>query len=180
MNIAPTASRSFRTPITGILPSIEGFMSSSIEYRDSRSLPPIVADAKGSWQLMEHILAGINALSGRQDFSSTYGVPARLEFIWNEQTAERGVVIFDGQGNLIVHALNALLGYTGAEPDFSANILTALGVPDEMLKEIQVAALDAIPYVIVVSREKRENINGVETALRTREVEPAWTWWIAR
>ena len=72
----------------------------------------------------------------------------------------------------------ALLGYGGSGPYLSEQILTLLGVSQEMFEEIQRATWDR-PYLIILSRQKREVIEGVDTAYPTLQVEDEWRWWPA-
>lgn len=145
------------------------------------TFPAITGPTDAAWRQIEIILTGVIELARHKTYeiSTTYSTPARVELLWSRDNRDfRGLVIFDSMGRLIVHVTNALLGYGGSGPYLSEQILTLLGVSQEMFEEIQRATWDR-PYLIILSRQKREVIEGVDTAYPTLQVEDEWQWWPA-
>lgn len=149
-------------------------------WQDYRSLPAISSPTDRSWLICKVLLTGVVVLAGHEDPDS-FGLPARLEFFRNDARYERGVVIFDNQGRMIVHVVHALLGYGGSGPYLSEQILGFLGVPEETFHEIQQAVWQSDRYMVVVSRQQHGVIEGVDAAFFISNVEAEeWTWWRAR
>lgn len=55
--------------------------------------------------------------------------PARFEFLYTKD--EHGVLVFDTEGNLLFHAVSAMLGYSGSGSILSRTIMKASGFSDE-------------------------------------------------
>ena len=149
-------------------------------YWSGRALRPIDSDTHSAWPLLDIILTGIDQIAERDGWSAIFSTIARLEFVWDEDQSLRGVAIFDSRGQLVVHVVHALLGYSGNGPTLSEQITTHLGVSPQMFEEIQCAVWNQRPYKVIVSRRKHGMIQGVDTDYPTLEVEPTWTWWRAR
>lgn len=79
---------------------------------------------------------------------------ARMEFIWDRSTGRRGVVVYNDDGDPVLHVVNALLGYRGAGPALSRQIMEALGVPSEVYAMINRSVTNQ-DYVVVLSREQQ-------------------------
>ena len=140
-----------------IAPRVIGSVEHLEEYR---SFAAIDAETHTAWRLVRTILIGTiehnKALRraglglGFQDF----GRPTRVEaFMGTSSFRTRGIAIFDEKGDLIVHVVNALLGYDGNGPDLSWHILNLLGISDEMFSDIQAATSQqrgTTPYTIII------------------------------
>lgn len=142
------------------------------------SFPAIDDGTDTSWVRLEIILAGVTALAQQHGWNASFGLPARLEFTWDNASDRRGVLIYDSRGQLIVHVVHALLGYSGSGPALSEQILSALGA-QELFAPMNQAARDRA-YVLVASRQPHGTIQGVDTAIPGMDVEQTWTWWRAR
>lgn len=157
-----------------------GYRSGHLEYQDGRSLRPMDGHTETIWRTLRLILMGIMEDARSRDWNADYSTPARMEFFWDPKAEQRGVVIFDSQGRMIVHVLHALLGYGGSGPGLSENIMKTLGVTEEMIKDIQESVWSEQPYKLIVSRQLHEIIEGVNAAYPTLDVEPEWSWWRVR
>jgi len=128
-------------------------------WQDHQSFPAIDADTDSSWRLVQTILTGVILLSGPDIYHSGHHFdrPDRIEFVMGEDTfTTRGLILFDGRGRLIVHVVNALLGYGGSGPMLSKQILELLGVPGDIFELIQLEADQSKgvqPYKFIVTRE---------------------------
>lgn len=143
------------------------------------SLPAITSSHTEAWRELEILLTGIITLSKR-NYSPAYGLPARLEFVRDE--TNKGVVIFDSHGRLIVHVVHASLGELGPGPELSWKLMTFLGVSHEMAHDI-VEAIEhrpMMPYLVVLSREAHTTVGGVKTAAISPDVKADWDWWPVR
>lgn len=182
MATTSTAPFPYKSAITDRLEAERNYSNGCMEYSHGRSLPPIDDETFGTWRMLEPLLAGIQVLAHEKGFDAAYSTIARLEFFWSVEDDDeyRGVAIFDSRGQLVVHVLHALLGYGGSGPTLSRQIMGLLGVSIEMLDDIQRAVWNQRPYKIVVSREKHDTIEGVDTPYPTLDVEPQWEWWRVR
>lgn len=152
-------------------------------YGHHGSLPPITGPTDFAWKQLEIILTGIETLAERKQYfgSDEFGLPARIELFWDHDHSKhrlRGLAIFDTQARLIVHVTNALLGYGGAGPYLTEQILRFIGVPEVLIEELQRATREKAYYVIL-SRQKHGVYEGVDTTIPTLEVKPTWRWWFA-
>jgi len=77
---------------------------------------------------------------------------ARIEFIRNELELKRGAILMDAHGRILVHVVNALLGYVGRGPALSEMICDAVGIPTEIFEAIQNEAFGIKPYAIALWR----------------------------
>ncbi len=151
----------------------------SPKWESHKSFPAIDTTTDQAWNQVKVILAGVIALAKDKPYagSDDYGQPARIELLWDRGNKDlRGLVVFDNQGRLIVHVVNALLGYGGSGPYLTEQILTFLGVSQQMFGELQQASWDR-PYLLILSRQKHEVYEGVDSAYPTLDVESEWTWW---
>ena len=139
------------------------------------------------WEFLKLILTGIKALYDAADEShpdpsepSTYGLIARVEFFSVQQgrATKRGAVLFDNYGAPILHAFNALLGYGGAGPQLSGQILSAIGVLQSDFEDANKMVESGNYDALIFSREHHEVVEGVDTAFPYAPVEEAWSWWI--
>lgn len=145
-------------------------------YEEESSLPVIEADRYAAWRRLELLFP--DAYSVEKD--SPFGLPARMEFFWDEVEDTRGVAFFDVQGRLIVHALHALLGYNGSGPRFSQQIMEHLGVSHETFEAIQAEVEQQRPYQIVLSREPHGFVDDIEVVTYMGGVTLDWEWWRTR
>lgn len=121
------------------------------------------------WEVVRLLLAGIDHLEDVPPIS-------RVELFSGRN--RRGLMLFDNTGVALLHVPPALLGYSGSGPILSEQILTALGVTEEMFREACGAANYDHGYMVIFSREEIQEVNGVETALPRGEL-GEWTWWSA-
>jgi hypothetical protein len=77
----------------------------------------------------------------------------RLEFLWNDAACKRGIVAIDANGDIVVHIVPALLGYTGAGSNLSHAVLQTLKVPEEVFEAIQSDTYQRRPYIIAVNKD---------------------------
>ncbi len=182
MATTSTAPFPYKNAYTDRLQSRTDSYDGMAEYLQGHSLSPITSDTYDAWRMLEHILKGIEVVARDKGYEATYHTVARLEFFWDEtgDQEQRGVAIFDTRGKLIVHALHALLGYSGSGPQLSQQIMMLLGISEHQFNEIQESVRNQRPYLVVVSREKHDVIDGVNTAYPTLDVESTWEWWRVR
>lgn len=150
-------------------------------WQDDASMPALTQSTHVVWQQLEPILVRIDEARESEQFTASppFSLPARLELIWDRHHSHRqGLVMFDSQGQLIVHVVHALLGYDGSGPQLSKQILTHLGVGEAMFEQIQHEVRDR-PYLVVLSRQKRRFDQGITTTYPTHEVEGEWEYWDA-
>ena len=154
-------------------------------WQDYSSFPSTDGDTCNQADLTRVILAGITSLANtaqeagnRSYVGSPFSLPARVEMVWEKDSTygARGAVIFDSFGRLIVHVVDALLGYSGSGAALGDAVLSALNVTDRMASEIHQAVAHQ-PYHLVISREKTTIAEGVEITLPTADVMPEWRWW---
>ncbi len=179
MAVSTTAPYPYDKPLLAKTPYV--VHDHQFTWQHLGTFPAITGPTDAAWKQIEIILTGIIELARHKSYEilTTYSTPARVELLWSRDNRDfRGLVIFDSMGRLIVHVTNALLGYGGSGPYLSEQILTLLGVSNEMFEEIQQATWDR-PYLIILSRQKREVIEGVDTAYPTLQVEDEWRWWPA-
>ena len=122
-----------------------------------QSYPAIDNDTSASWQLVQPLIAGINLLNEWNiDRRGGFAKPARIElYMGADSFRTRGLVIFDESDRLIVHVVNALVGYGGTGPQLSKQILSFLDVSPEIIDEIQAATSQekgSKPYNILLVR----------------------------
>lgn len=182
MSNTSTAPFPYKNAYIDQLEATSDSYSGLMEFRGGKSLPSIKSDTYEAWRLLEPLLAGIQMVARDKGPEATYGTVARLEFVWDASGDEefRGVAIFDVNGRLVVHAQHALLGYSGSGPLLSLQIMKQLGITEEMYDDIQRSVWDQRPYTVVISREKHDVIDGVDTAYPTLDVESQWNWWRVR
>ena len=130
-----------------------------------------------AWSIIKHLIEGIDALVNPANiYEGEIGPLVRAEFFWDKGLPQhRGVVLYDNKGQAVMHVLHALLGYGGAGPALSGQILEALGVPEEVFEE----ANNAVPhqdYVLVFSREQVIN----DTVMLYGTPRETWEWWRVR
>jgi hypothetical protein len=180
MAVSTTAPYPYTKPLLAKIPYVVADGHYVWEHRGT--LPAITGPTDTAWTQIEIILTGISELAKRKTYACGEGfsTPARVELLWCGDNRDfRGLVIFDSQGRLIVHVTNALLGYSGSGSYLSKQILTLLGISKRMFEEIQYAVWN-MSYVVILTRQKHEVYEGVDTAYPTLEVEPEWRWWTAR
>lgn len=119
------------------------------------SYPAINYDTNLSWQLIHPIMVGTSLVN--QDGRYGFGKPTRIElFMGSDTFRTRGLALFDKTGRLIVHVVNALLGYGGSGPHLSWQIMEFLGVSKEIFDKIQAATSQengTMPYRVILLRE---------------------------
>lgn len=71
---------------------------------------------------------------------------ARIEFIRDEP--KRGAILMDTRGRVLVHVVNALLGYVGNGPMLSEMIFDTVGIPKDIFETIQGETFGLAPYAI--------------------------------
>lgn len=152
----------------------------SVVVSAATDVRPIEGDDYNSLRELEALLTQVN--NGKHAF---FARVARLEFIWDERpTAEhklRGCVLFDATGAVVVHVINALLGYDGNGPDLSRVITKALDIPDDLFAEMQEAVWNERPYVVVASRETPSHPeDGKPVVTHDEPLRDVWNWWRAR
>ena len=117
---------------------------------------------------MDIIVAGVSALAVREQwvhgehYLNGLGEIARIECLWDDRgpTATgykhlRGMVIFTSGANRTIplaYYQDALLGYGGTGANFGRHILSACGVPQELIQVVE-DELEHHDYQIVLSRE---------------------------
>lgn len=142
------------------------------------------------WAVLEPLLTGIDALYRSHEdtvefgMHSTYGRIARVELFHtigiNNRDAKRGAVIFDNRGEPLMHLLGALLGYGGAGPTFTKQVLTAIGVPEEMFDEVNQSVVSHDYDTVIFSREDHSvGREGTDTANHFFDVVKEWECWIS-
>jgi len=156
-----------------------------LEFRTEMGMFDGSTDA--DWAILEPLLAGIPALYKEVKYpeigeSSTYGLVSRVEFFSvrvNDCPAKRGAVLFDNRGVPLLHAFNALLGYGGSGPDFSRQLLSAIGVPDIMFSDANMMVASGRYDSLIFSRERHEVVEDVDTIFVGADVMDEWNWWIS-
>lgn len=150
-----------------------------LETRGSRGGVPLYAvthlrhteDANLVWESLGPLLAAMErGETGRRI--------ARLEFIWDRHTGRRGVVMYDTDGSPVIHVANALLGYSGAGPALSGQIMEALGVLPEVFEMINSSVTNQ-DYIVVLSREKWSptvSIRHRKAVTLPTEMDGAWSY----
>ncbi len=122
-----------------------------------------------TWEVVRLILAGIEHLGD---------APISRVEAFNGRNS-RGLMLFDNTGAALLYVPNALLERGKSTPTLSEQILTALGVSEEMLREACGATNYDHNYIVIFSREEtREIEGGVEAAILQGEL-GEWTWWSA-
>lgn len=137
------------------------------------------------WRAIELLLVGIDATNLRFETQPEKGYAeiarvARVEFRWTQEghVEHRGAVLFDANGQPILHAMHALLGYGGSGSGLSRNILQVVGVSEAMFEEVNTSVKSRAYDTVVFSREATAFHEGVEHAARFTPVKDAWSWWI--
>lgn len=120
-------------------------------------LPALNRSSHDDWHVLEALLTELDSAGGMILGGVKIGPIARVEFIWKRDKSleYRGAVLFDNNGEAIIHAMHALLGYVGSGPIFSRQIMTKLGVPVEMFNEINSSVKPYEYDTVVFSREAR-------------------------
>lgn len=77
---------------------------------------------------------------------------ARVEFIWDDVRGKRGAILVDTVGNVMLHVVDALLGYNGSGPRLSEAILARLGANKELFEHLNEAVWQQRPYGLGVFR----------------------------
>lgn len=153
-------------------------------YHDMPEFPTVYGTFCGStdqdWRTLKILLAGINQLHGAENHSDV-GAVARVEFFWYKEVSDphnrnRGAVVFDNYGNLLLHAPNALLGYGGSGPWLSEQILRAVGVSKEMFNDAN-GDVWGKDYTLIFSRQYHDTATGVDLAVPYGPVRREWEWW---
>ena len=148
-------------------------------WEDDVSMRALTQDTYVAWRQLEPILARITGVLGTDQFTDSppFSLPARIELIRTQDHSNlQGLVLFDSQGQLIVHVVHALLGYEGSGTKISEQILGYLGVSEAMFREIQQNVQNR-PYLIILSRQKHELHEDVRVSNLTPEVEEEWRYW---
>jgi hypothetical protein len=156
-----------------------------LEFRTKMGL--FDGSTQADWAILEPLLAGIPALYREVHYpeigeSSTYGLVSRVEFFSvhvNNYPTKRGAVLFDNRGEPLLHAFNALLGYGGSGPHFSRQILSAIGVPDQMFSDANKMVVSGEYDSLIFSRERHETVEGIDTVFLGADVMGDWNWWIS-
>ena len=133
-------------------------------------------DAAECYPVLVRVLHGLENLAARPDNPTSMGRVARVEFIWNRGTGQRGAVFFDDHGVPLVHAVNALLGYdrSGSGPTLSRQIMMKFGVYEAVFNKINDLVRNK-DYVVVLTREVHVEKDGVMHALPMM-VDDSWSW----
>lgn len=189
--VAPFEPYSYRSPLVNrITPMREVY--NSVVFESLGSLPVIHGSTDRSWREAKIVLCGVMTLAEQGE--GAFGIPARVELFHDASRWERGVAIFDDGGELIVHIMNAVITRSGLQdwypqlPRYVAynsttqltyQVLRYLGISGEVFDEIRSAVERDNTYMVVVSRQRHETINGVEVA-SAGAVEPEWEWWRIR
>lgn len=193
----------YRTPYLRLL-DICNSSNGWHEYRTQ--MPSIDSGTDQLWRLLEPLLIGIDTMyhsSGIDHLERRnlcYVQIARVEFIWKRDDVARkdfrGAVLFDNRQQPVIHVSDALLGYGGNGPGLSENILTTLGVPEQMFHEANTSVSSVGYDSVVFSREtiqvdidpdinlRQDALSLVRSPLGTIKARPyapvqdTWTWWI--
>ncbi|HMS93329.1 MAG TPA: hypothetical protein PKD28_02960 [Candidatus Saccharibacteria bacterium] len=131
-------------------------------------------DASRCYPLLGQVLRGLERLATRSDNPVSAGRIARVEFIWDRATNQRGAVFFDDRGVPLLHVINALLGYQGAGSALSHRIMRDLGLSESVFTEIN-TLVNNQDYVVVLTREPHVEKDGVMHALPMM-VTDTWDW----
>ena len=131
-------------------------------------------DASKCYPLLGEVLRGLERLATRSDNPVSAGGIARVEFIWDRTTNQRGAVFFDDRGVPLLHVVNALLGYRGAGSALSHRIMRDLGLSESVFTEIN-TLVNNQDYVVVLTREQHVEKDGIMHALPMM-VSDTWDW----
>lgn len=139
------------------MPNMPGFR------RIQTKLGCIDADTDSSELHVKLLLRGITAIVNDQGYTPWSEVQpvGRIEIFGDEYTdgaqnrlQDRGLVLFDTNGQPLVHVCNALIGYSGSGPSLTEAIFAELGVDQEMFDRIQASYAGIrstnTPYYVVV------------------------------
>lgn len=138
-------------------------------YQNSHSLPAYNQGTSKAGAMLENLLSDKNK-SKVEAGGLTFGWPARLEFFLEESGDKRGVVLFDNDENLIIHALDALLGYSGAGGKLSEWLMEHIGVPRWIVDEVQENTKGAQFYNVIVLRDP------AKTPIPGPGLRSDWSW----
>lgn len=130
-------------------------------YKTNESFGYIDTDSYNSFSQVSAICRGLKytTTTPRTTHRLTYARSVqRIEFVYSNKNSIGGAFLFDQDGSLIVHVVNALFVANGSSLLLSSDILRILEVPQSVIDSLLDLAMancqrkDTAPYIFVVEK----------------------------
>ena len=120
----------------------------AVLYRTARSLHPVTARPEAARAKMSEVFSEIALMHSVMEV----GLINHVELIKHKSGYGGGALLFDDRDDLVVHVLHATIGDFDESPKLTAEILQALRVPPNIIRDLHFSVWGDPEYRIVLWR----------------------------